>query len=109
MGTGFTVIATVDVAAGQKADGTLVVRVAIAVPEVMEGVNWVVNALGGLKLPEAELHVTEVAEPPNVPVRVTVPPAQTVTGAPALTVGGGYTETVTWAVAVQPEAVTVSV
>lgn len=38
-GTGLTVIFTVEEAAGQTAEGALVVSVATAIPEVMEGVK----------------------------------------------------------------------
>ena len=96
-------------AAGQTVEGTFVVKVTTAKPEGIVGANIVVNALVGLNVPEGELHVAEVAEPPMVPVRVTVPPAQTLTGAPALTVAGGNTYTVTVAVSLHPLAVTISV
>ena len=79
------------VAAGHTVEGTLVVKVTTAKPEGMVGVNTVVKALTGLKVPDGELQVAEVAEPPIVPVSVMVPPAQTLAGAPALTVAGGNT------------------
>ena len=80
-----------EVAAGQTVDGTFVVKVTTAKPDAIVGVNMVVNEFVGLNVPDGELHVAEVAEPPIVPVSVIVPPAQTLPGAPALSVAGGNT------------------
>jgi hypothetical protein len=91
VGIGLTVTLTLVVAAGQTVDGTLVVKVTTAKPEAIVGVNIVVNALVGLKVPEGELQVSEVADPPIVPVRVMVEPAQTLAGGVILTVAGGNT------------------
>ena len=109
VGIGLTVILIEALAAGQTVDGTLVVKVTTAKPEAIVGVKIVVKALVGLKVPEGEDQVAEVAEPPIVPVSVIVPPAQTLPGAPALTVAGGKTYTVTLAVSLQPLAVTINV
>ena len=102
VGIGLTVILIDEVAAGQTVEGTFVVNVTTAKPDAIVGVNMVVKALVGLNVPEGELQVAEVAEPPMVPVSVTVPPAQTLAGAPALSVAGGNTYTVTCAVSLQP-------
>ena len=89
VGMGLTVMLIDDVAAGHTVEGTFVVNVTTAKPDEIVGVNMVVKALVGLKVPEGELQVAEVAEPPMVPVSVTVPPAQTLAVAPALSVAGG--------------------
>lgn len=109
MGIGFTVTLTLAAAAGHTVEGTFVVKVTTAKPEAIVGVKMVVNALVGLKVPEGELHVAEVAEPPIVPVNVIVAPAHTLAGGVMLTVAGGNTYTVTEAVSLQPLAVTIKV
>jgi hypothetical protein len=87
---GLTVISTVETAAeqGPAPSGSLVVSVNVTVPLVMEGVYVDVNEPVLLNVPLGADHVELVAEPPRVPAKVTVPPAQTVCGEPALAVGG---------------------
>ena len=76
-GSGFTVITTVLVAAGHGPVGSLVVRVTLAVPEVMVGVKVLLREVLFPNVPWLEPHVEDVALPPIEPFNVTICPAQT--------------------------------
>ena len=77
IGIGFTVITTVEVAAGQGPVGSFVVSVNVTVPLVILGVYVEVKEVGSEKDPLGAVHVPLVADPPTKPASVTVPPAHT--------------------------------
>jgi hypothetical protein len=87
----FTVIITVELAAGQGPEGSFVVKVNVTVPFEMDGVYVEVTEFTLEKFPLGALHVEVDALPPMIPARVIDPPAQTVCGLPAFAVAGGFT------------------
>ena len=93
MAAGLTVITTVLIAAGHPPapSGSLVVRVNVTVPLAIDGVYVEVSEVTSEKVPLGALHVELVAVPPIPPARVTVPPAHTAWGVPALAVAAGLT------------------
>jgi hypothetical protein len=93
--TGLIVITTVDVTGKQGPAGSLVVKVSVTVPLVMDGVYVDVSEFIFEKLPLGALHTALVALPPILPANVTDPPAQTVCVVPALTVAIGLTVIIT--------------
>src|SRR6185436_5877415 len=95
VGMGLTVITTVDVTAGQGPAGSLVVNVSVTVPLAIAGVYVDVKELGSEKLPPGADHVPLVAPRPTLPANVTVPPAHTDCGDPALAVATGLIVIVT--------------
>lgn len=88
---GFTVITTVDIAAGQGPDGSFVVKVSVTVPLTMLGVYVGVSEVVLENVPLGALHAELVALPPRVPASVTDPPAQTVWDGPAFAVAAWFT------------------
>jgi hypothetical protein len=97
------------VTAGQGPVGSLDVKVNVIVPDVIVGVYVDVKLAGLENVPLAADHVPVVAEPPTVPARVTVPPAQMVWSIFALAVATAFTATVVVAVAVHPLRLVVKV
>ena len=91
LGTGFTVMTTVLVAAlqGPAPSGSFVVSVSVTVPLAIVGVYVEVNEFTLEKVPLGALHVELVALPPILPASVMVPSAQTDCGKPAFAVAGG--------------------
>ena len=53
-------------------------------PEPIVGVKIVINESGWLKLPVAELHITDAPLPEILPLRITESPPHIVSGEPAL-------------------------
>jgi len=106
--SGLTVIITVLVTGAHGPD---VVSVRVTVPLVMLGAYVEVSELVLENVPLAALQVEPVALPPMLPARVTLPPAHTVCGVPALAVANGLTVIITVLVtgAHGPEVVRVSV
>ena len=85
-GRGFTVITTVEVAAGHGPGGSFVVNVNVTVPLVIVGVYVDVKELASEKVPLGADQAPDVAPPPTDPASVTVPPAHTDCGGPAFAV-----------------------
>ena len=92
VGKAFTVIITFDVVAlqGPAPSGSFVVNVSVTFPLVILGVYVDVRDLISENVPLPALQVADVAAPLIVPAKLTLPPAHTVCGPPALTIALGF-------------------